>query len=206
LQAFFWNMGGSLHDITFAFCMLTKPASCAQSQDLLSAQVVAKPPLTLAIETFECLGGHTWWNKSWGKDFPGSLVQPGPPECFLLKGTPLNLTEIYCKHCCKCHNVPQYNNNMIIKNTKNLKKESLSNEFFMSLSLWWVGVWPISEIPQGIFPIVPLQSTFHLFNHPDIFSSHIFLGPNFTQTFLTKLLFFPSRSALLFVLISYEPG
>jgi hypothetical protein len=27
----------------------------------------------------------------------------------------VNSTRIYCKSFCKCHNVPQYNNNMIIK-------------------------------------------------------------------------------------------
>jgi hypothetical protein len=28
----------------------------------------------------------------------------------------VNLAKIYCKHFCKCHNVPQYHNNMVIKN------------------------------------------------------------------------------------------
>jgi hypothetical protein len=28
----------------------------------------------------------------------------------------VNSTMIYCKNLSKCHNVPQYNNNMIIKN------------------------------------------------------------------------------------------
>jgi hypothetical protein len=27
----------------------------------------------------------------------------------------VNLTKIYCKHFCKCHNVPQYKNNIILK-------------------------------------------------------------------------------------------
>jgi hypothetical protein len=30
----------------------------------------------------------------------------------------VNSTKIYCKDICKCHSVPQYNNNMIIKKGK----------------------------------------------------------------------------------------
>jgi hypothetical protein len=34
----------------------------------------------------------------------------------------VNFTMLYCMAFCKCHNVPQYNNNMIIKNVKNKNK------------------------------------------------------------------------------------
>jgi hypothetical protein len=33
----------------------------------------------------------------------------------------MNLTMIYCRNFCKCHNVPQHNNNMITNNIKNVK-------------------------------------------------------------------------------------
>jgi hypothetical protein len=33
----------------------------------------------------------------------------------------VNLTTICCKHFCKCYNVPEYNNNMIIKIKQILK-------------------------------------------------------------------------------------
>jgi hypothetical protein len=35
--------------------------------------------------------------------------------------------KIYCKHLCKCHNVPQFNTNMIIKSkNKNMKQNNFS--------------------------------------------------------------------------------
>jgi hypothetical protein len=35
----------------------------------------------------------------------------------------VNLTKLYCKNFCKCHNVPWYNSNIIFKNFYRIKKQ-----------------------------------------------------------------------------------
>lgn len=44
-----------------------------QCQGLLTAQAIAGPPFTRAVEPSECLDGWAWWNKSWGINSLGSF-------------------------------------------------------------------------------------------------------------------------------------
>jgi hypothetical protein len=63
----------------------------------------------------------------------------------------VNLTMKYCKNFCKYHNVPLYNNNKNLVNTKKIQKESDG----VSAWIYFWALYSILLVYMSVFVLVP---------------------------------------------------